>query len=68
VTNRPERFIDDFALLDLSLRYVKDSLRVSIWGRNVAEENYGDIISSAFNQQQFGGQGTAYGADVTWNF
>jgi iron complex outermembrane receptor protein len=68
VTNRPERYIDDFALLDLSLRYVKDSLRVSIWGRNVAEENYGDIISSAFNQQQFGGQGTAYGADVTWNF
>lgn len=68
VTNRPERFIDDFALLDLSLRFETESMRLSLWGRNVAEENYGDIISSAFNQQQFGGQGQSFGVDVGWDF
>jgi len=68
VTNKPERFIDDFALLDMSLRYETEGRRVSLWGRNVLEENYADIISSAFNQQAFGGQGRSYGVDVGWDF
>ena len=68
VTNRPERFIDSFGIFDASLRLERDQLRVSLWGRNLGEENYADIISSAFNQQQFGGQGRSYGVDVEWDF
>lgn len=68
VTNRPERYIDSFGILDASLRFERDQLRVALWGRNINEENYGDIISSAFNQQQFGGQGRSYGVEVGWDF
>ncbi len=68
VTNNPTRDIDDYNLLDASLRFENDKWRIALWGRNLAEENYGDIISAAFNQQLFGGQARTYGLEIGWNF
>ena len=68
VTNNPDRDIEDYGLLDASLRYESDQWRISLWGRNLTEENYADIISAAFNQQRFGGQARTYGLEVGWSF
>lgn len=68
VTNNPTRDIDSYGLLDASLRFETDTWRVSLWGRNLTEENYGDIISAAFNQQLFGGQARTYGLEVGYSF
>lgn len=66
--NRPLRAIDDYGILDASVRLENENWRVSLWGRNLTEENYGDIISVGFNYQQFGGQARTYGVDVGYNF
>jgi iron complex outermembrane receptor protein len=66
--NRPLRAIDDYGILDASVRFENENWRVSLWGRNLTEENYGDIISVGFNYQQFGGQARTYGVDVGYNF
>ena len=68
VTNNPTRDIDDYGILDASVRLTNDNWRIALWGRNLAEENYGDIISAAFNQQRFGGQARTYGLEVGYNF
>ena len=68
VTNNPTRDIDDYGILDASIRLTNDNWRIALWGRNLAEENYGDIISAAFNQQRFGGQARTYGLEVGYNF
>ena len=68
VTNNPTRTIDSYGIFDASLRWETEKLRVSLWGRNLGEENYADIISGAFNQQVFGGQGRTYGLEVGLTF
>lgn len=68
VTNNPLRTIDDYDIIDASLRYQSDRWHVKLWGRNLGEEHYADIISTAFNQQRFGGQARTYGLEVGWNF
>lgn len=68
VTNNPFRTIDDYGILDASVRFENESWRISLWGRNLTEENYGDIISAAFNQQRFGGQARTYGVEVGYRF
>ena len=68
VTNNEFRTIDDYGLLDASIRLTNDNWRVSLWGRNLTEENYADIISAAFNQQRFGGQARTYGLEVGYSF
>ncbi|MEM6775604.1 MAG: TonB-dependent receptor, partial [Pseudomonadota bacterium] len=68
VTNNPTRAIDDYGILDASVRLTNDRWRVSLWGRNLTEENYADIISAAFNLQRFGGQARTYGVEIGYNF
>ena len=68
LANFPERFIDSYGILDMGLRYEQGGLRVALWGRNLGEENYGDIISSALNQHLFGGQAESFGVEVSWDF
>ena len=68
VTNNPTRSIDSYGIWDASLRYETGPLRFALWGRNLAEENYADIISGAFNQQVFGGQARTYGFEVGYSF
>ena len=68
VTNNELRTIDDYGILDASIRFVNDNWRVSLWGRNLTEENYADIISAAFNYQRFGGQARTYGIEVGYSF
>ncbi len=68
VTNNPTRTIDSFGILDASVRWTNDNWRVALWGRNLAEENYADIISAAFNQQRFGGQARTWGLEVGYSF
>jgi iron complex outermembrane receptor protein len=68
VTNNEFRSIDDYGILDASVRFTNANWRVSLWGRNLTEENYGDIISAAFNQQRFGGQARTYGLEVGYMF
>jgi iron complex outermembrane receptor protein len=68
VTNNEFRTIDDYGILDASVRLTNANWRVSLWGRNLTEENYGDIISAAFNQQRFGGQARTYGLEVGYMF
>ncbi|MDA8986307.1 TonB-dependent receptor, partial [Luminiphilus sp.] len=66
--NRPLRAIDDYGILDASVRFENENWRVSLWGRNLTEENYADIISVGFNYQQFGGQARTYGVEVGYRF
>ncbi|MDA8679302.1 TonB-dependent receptor [Luminiphilus sp.] len=68
VTNNELRTIDDYGILDASVRFENDKWRVSLWGRNLTEENYADIISAAFNYQRFGGQARTYGVEVGYRF
>lgn len=68
VTNNPTRFIEDYDLIDASLRFENERWRIALWGRNLAEENYADIISAAFNQQRFGGQARTYGLELGYRF
>jgi iron complex outermembrane receptor protein len=68
VTNNELRAIDDYGILDASVRFENDKWRVSLWGRNLTEENYADIISAAFNYQRFGGQARTYGVEVGYRF
>jgi len=68
VTNNALRTIDDYGIFDASVRFVNDNWRISLWGRNLAEENYADIISAAFNYQRFGGQARTYGLEVGYSF
>ena len=68
VTNNPTRNIEDYGIFDASLRYDDERWGVKLWGRNLDEENYADIISAAFNQQRFGGQARTYGVEATFNF
>lgn len=68
VTNNELRTIDDYGIFDASVRFVNDNWRISLWGRNLAEENYADIISAAFNYQRFGGQARTYGLEVGYSF
>ena len=66
--NRPLRAIDDYGILDASVRFENENWRVSLWGRNLTEENYADIISVGFNYQRFGGQARTYGVEVGYRF
>ena len=68
VTNNELRTIDDYGILDASVRFENDKWRESLWGRNLTEENYADIISAAFNYQRFGGQARTYGVEVGYRF
>jgi len=68
VTNNELRTIDDYGILDASVRFENEKWRVSLWGRNLTEENYADIISAAFNYQRFGGQARTYGVEVGYRF
>ncbi len=68
VTNNPNRFIDSYGILDAGIRYETDKWRFALWGRNLAEENYADIISAAFNLQRFGGQGRTWGIEAGMSF
>jgi iron complex outermembrane receptor protein len=68
VTNNPTRTIDSFGILDASVRWSNNNWRVALWGRNLDEENYADIISAAFNQQRFGGQARTWGLEVGYSF
>lgn len=68
VTNNELRTIDDYGILDASVRFENEKWRVSLWGRNLTEENYADIISAAFNYQRFGGQARTYGIEVGYRF
>ena len=68
VRNLETRFQDSYDLLDMSVRYENDNWRVALYGRNLTETNYVDIISTAFNQQAFGGQPRTYGLEVGYRF
>ena len=68
VTNNELRTIEDYGILDASVRFENEKWRVSLWGRNLTEENYADIISAAFNYQRFGGQARTYGVEVGYRF
>jgi iron complex outermembrane receptor protein len=68
VTNIPERAIEGHGIFDASLTYENEDWRVSLWGRNLNEETYAEIISFAFNLQRFGGQARTYGVEVSYNF
>lgn len=59
---------DAYDILDISLRYETDQLRIALFGRNVRDEEYTDIKSRALNLQAFGGQPRAYGFEVGYMF
>ncbi|MCG8443644.1 MAG: TonB-dependent receptor [Caulobacterales bacterium] len=68
VRNTPIFFQDSYDLLDMSLRYETENVRVALFGRNITDEEYADIRSPAFNAQAFGGQPRTYGVEVTWTY
>lgn len=68
ITNLPDRAIEGHEIFDASLDYERENWRVSLWGRNLNEETYAEIISKAFNLQRFGGQARTYGIEVSYNF
>lgn len=68
ITNLPDRAIEGNGIFDASLDYEGENWRVSLWGRNLNEETYAEIISKAFNLQRFGGQARTYGIEVSYNF
>lgn len=68
ITNLPDRAIEGHGIFDASLDYEGENWRVSLWGRNLNEETYAEIISKAFNLQRFGGQARTYGIEVSYNF
>lgn len=68
ITNNPQRAIEGHGIFDASLDFATDKWRISLWGRNLNEETYAEIISQAFNLQRFGGQARTYGMEVSYNF
>jgi len=68
VRNLENRRQDSFGLLDMSVRYETDRVRVAVFGRNITETNYVDIISAAFNTQGFGGMARTWGIEAGVNF
>ena len=68
IINNPQRAIEGHSIFDASITYEVNNWRVSLWGRNLNEETYAEIISQAFNLQRFGGQARTYGLDLSYRF
>jgi iron complex outermembrane recepter protein len=68
VANNPELAQAAYSIFDASLNYSRDSLRVSLFGRNLGNEYWVDVKSISQNFQAFGGMPRMYGLEVEFGF
>ena len=67
--NLPETKQDSFGLLDAALTYRAEKWGVSLFGRNLTDDEYINVsISTAFGVLSWGGAPTTYGVELFLNY
>ena len=69
VNNTPELAQDAYGLFDASLSYRRDNWSVSLFGRNLNDEEYIDVaIGPGFGNLSWGGAPRTYGIDISYEY